>query len=75
MTTPKVHLEELIARKSSLTEQLRLMENHVSSPPRSPSFGTHADHKSTTEESISTVKDQIAELDDIIANFGTIPRG
>ena len=74
MTTPKVFLEELIARRGSLTEQLQLMENHLSNPPLSPSFGTHADHKSTTEESISRVKDQIAELDDVIANFGTSPQ-
>lgn len=70
MATPKVYLEELMERKAALTSQLQLMENHQADPQGNPSFGTHSNHTDTTEESIATVKAQIAELDELISNVG-----
>lgn len=70
MSSPKVFIEDLMARKAGLVEQLRLLENHLADPQRSPSFGTHSNHEPTTKESIGRAKAQIAELDDLIAKVG-----
>lgn len=66
MSSPKVFLEELSARRAELCQQLELMESHIANPQRTPSFGTTENSKSTTEDSIARVKEQIAQLDEQI---------
>jgi hypothetical protein len=62
-------LEKYIARRADLSQQLRLMENHLADPKGNPSFGMHEGAEDTTEQNVATVKDQIAELDDLIAKM------
>ena len=63
MSSPLVFLEEQVALRASLAEQVKLMENHLADPQRSPSFGTLKNSEPTTVESIATVKAQIEEID------------
>jgi sugar-specific transcriptional regulator TrmB len=68
--SPKTYLEELAARKAELREQLRQMQDHLVNPERSPTFGTHTNGVSDTEEAIQRIEAQIAETDRLIASVG-----
>jgi|JI7StandDraft_1071085.scaffolds.fasta_scaffold109062_3 predicted trehalose synthase len=68
--SPKTYLEDLAARKAELLEQLRQMQDHLASPERSPTFGTHTNAVSDTEEAIERIQAQIAETDRLMASVG-----
>lgn len=59
---------DLIARRDALRNQLRLMENHVATPPGSPSLSGRDGKIPTTQESIADVKAKLADLDRLILN-------
>ncbi|MEA3061822.1 MAG: hypothetical protein QOJ94_1603 [Sphingomonadales bacterium] len=69
MSSPKVFIEEQLATRANLADQLRLMENHLAQPQQSPSFGTLENSAPTTEEAIARVKAQIADINARIAKM------
>jgi hypothetical protein len=67
MTTPVPIIEEKLAEKAELEDQLRIMEKQLKTQAqRLPSFGTHHNFRATTHEDIVEVKRRIAEIDRIV---------
>ena len=68
--SPKVYIEERLAQRAELLEQLRQLEDHRPRPEQTPTLGTHMNNVSDIEESIARVKAKIAETDRLIASVG-----
>ena len=64
MSSPKVYLEELVARKAELSSRLEMMENHLAG--RESPLGSWEDYKDVTERDASNLRAELAHIDEEI---------
>jgi hypothetical protein len=69
LATPLTFIEDKLAEKAQLEEQLRRLENHIADPQRSPSMGSHHNFEDTTQANIDDTKRRIAEIDEMVARM------
>ena len=65
MSSPKVYLEELAARKAELSSRIEMMENHLAGKD-TEAVGSWSDTKDVTERDVENLRVELAHIDEEI---------
>lgn len=68
MTSPKVFIEELLARKQELVERIGMMRNHLDGKSEN-AVGSGRNFVDTTQQEIERLEAEIAEINSSIARM------